>query len=72
MPTGGGTIPGDQTYSFDAIPGDSDVLQEDSNGLENFDWSTILMGESGGQDDFLELLKWTIPEFGDNSAGIPS
>lgn len=48
--------------------------QDAGAAIDTFDWSTILMGDSGGQDDqqFLELLRWTIPEFGDDSAGVPS
>jgi hypothetical protein len=48
--------------------------QDAGAAIDTFDWSTILMGDSGGQDDqqFLELLRWTIPEFGDESAGVPS
>jgi hypothetical protein len=36
-----------------------------ANGGDMFDWSTFLTGVNNSQDDqqFMELLRWTIPEF---------
>lgn len=56
------------SQNFDSTQtGTINAGQDTGPAIDTFDWSTILMGDSGGEDDqqFLELLRWTIPEFGD-------
>jgi hypothetical protein len=50
---------------FPAENGTGSMGMTGVNGGDMFDWSTFLTGVNNSQDDqqFMELLRWTIPEF---------